>query len=564
MKLKREKESVYFADMSRCLPARNLSCKGGNNRWRIIPYHTSRDYASIKGLYLMKRDARSAKAYFAGMAVESPFAGNGCDISYPLERKGWYAVFVAITGAGKVKIKFSRDSGFTTFRKASPDWKGYEEAIVGFRKIDGESLVFSPAPQNPDDSAVIAYIKIVPLTPDEVKEHSHRFPPKEKIITGTRDSAGWYDNNDTEQKMADAVFNQLSDSPVGMLYLGMPSLGCILNYEDLILKGEYFHCGWKSFSADPVKKFLLRGESPLGIAVKLAHRSGLKIHFFQRPGRFYDPATGLTTPFYADNPGWRLKNKNGRDILGRMSVAFPEVRRYLADCLRETLKHGPDGVNICLIRGAPLALYESPLIEEFGEKYHADPAKLKAGDERLVELRCKYTTQYIREVREMLDDEGKRRKKKFQLSVMVFGDRKTNRHIGLDVEKWIEFSLVDIVNPWHVPVWWPPTITGKTADLDYWASLQGNKTKIVPFIRYRWEDAARLADKAYSKGFSEFAFWDIDWEMNESRRWQTLKRIVSHESVKAIKPDDWLPRVGYFEIYDDFGWDIDFGPFGAG
>ena len=564
MKLAREKESVYFSDMGRCLPAKNLSSGGGDNHWRLIKYHTGRDYASIKGLYLMKQDARCAKAYFAGTAVESPSAAGGCEISYPLEARGWHAVFAAITGEGKVKIKFSGDSGFTTFRKASPDWKGYEEAIVGFRKLDGESLVFSPAPQNQEKSAVIAYIKIVPLTPEEIKEHSRRFSAKERIITGTRDQAGWYDGNDTERKMADAVFNQLADSPVGTLYLGMPSCGCILNYENMVLKGKRTDCGWKEFSADTVRRFLLRGESPLGIAVKLAHRAGLKIHFFQRPGRFHDPGTGLTNLFYAENPGWRLKNKNGGDILGRMSVAFPEVRRYLADCLRETLKYGPDGVNICLIRGAPLALYESPILEEFNEKYHDDPSKLRADDERLIELRCKYTTQYIREVREMLDEEGRRRKKKFQLSVMVFGDRKTNRHIGLDIEKWIELSLVDIVSPWHVPVWWPPTIIGKTADLDYWASLRSNKTKIVPFIRYRWEDAARLADKAYSKGFSEFAFWDIDVEMDESRRWQTLKRIVSHESARSIKPDDWLPRVGYFEVFDDFGWDIDFGPFGSG
>ncbi len=562
MKLAKEKESVYYPDMSKCMPSGNLSSKRSKSRWQVIPYSTSNAHAPIKDLYVMKPDVKSSRACFKGKAVASPSDGNAGDISFPLDRRGWHAVFVGLTGKGRVKIKFSGDTGFTTFKKAAPDQKGYEEAIVGFRKLDGEKLVFSPAPQDTAGRGIIVYIKLVPLTRQEVKEYNCRFSANERILTGTRDSAGWV--NDTEQKMADAVFNQFIDSPVGTLYFGMPSFGCILNYEKLILQGKHFYVSGKSIVERTVKKFCDAGDSPLACAARLAHRAGMKIHFFQRPGRFFELENGISSPFYSENPQWRLKNKNGTDILGRMSVVYPEVRRYLVECMRETLKYEPDGINICMIRGAPLAFYEAPLIEEFRKQYDADPAKLKADDQRLINLRCKYTTQYIRDLREMLDKEGKRRKRKFQLSVMVFGDRKTNRHVGLDIEKWIELSLVDIINPWHIPVWWPPTIIGKTADFDYWASLQGNKTKIVPFVRYRWEVVSRLADKAYKKGFSEFALWDIDWEMDESRRWQTLRKIVSPEAVKKIKPDEWLPRVGYFESFDNFGRDFDFGPFGAG
>jgi hypothetical protein len=568
MKLERENDAVYFSDMSKCRPAASLSSGKEENRWRLIPYRTSRLWAPIKDLYVMKPDIRSPKACFEGTAAETPAGGNAGPISYPLNRKGWHAVFVGLTGRGNIRIGFSGDKYFTTFKKSSPDWFGYEEAVVGCRNLGAQDLVFAPSPETPEQSTVIVYIKLVPLTRQEIGERGYGrgFTAKERNLTVTRDDAGWA--NDTEEKMADAVLNQFINSPVKMLYFGMPSFGTVLNYEDLIRQGQSFCAGGKgaaTVNEKCARTFYEAGDSPLACAVRLAHRAGVKIHFFQRPGRFADPGSGIVSPFYNEHPEWRLKNRHGHEMHRRMSVVFPEVRRYLVDCLRETLRYEPDGINICMTRGAPLALYEAPLIEEFRAKYRLAPTKLKRDDDRFVELRCEYTTQYIREVREMLDEERPRGKKRLELSVMVFGDRATNRLAGLDIEKWIELSLVDIVNPWHIPIEWPPTILGHSPDLNYWTSLRGGKTKIVPFARCRFEQPHKLAAKAYKKGFSEVAFWDINLEMEDSRKWQVLRKITNLEDLKKIAPGEWLTRVGYFEVFDGVAWDREFGHlFGAG
>lgn len=566
MKLEKEKDAVYFTDMSQCRPAASLSSGEEESRWRLIPYRTSRLRAPIQDLYVMKPDFRSPRACFEGTAAETPGGGDARPISYPLKRKGWHAVFVGLTGLGKIRIGFSGDKYFTTFKKSSPDWFGYEEAIVGCRNLGAQDLVFAPSPETPEQSAVIVYIKLVPLTRQEIgaREYGRGFTAKERNITVTRDAAGWA--NDAEEKMADAVFNQFIDSPVKMLYFGMPSFGTVLNYEKLIRQGQSFYTGGGGAAKEKCVRTLYEaGDSPLACAVRLAHRAGVKIHFFQRPGRFSDTPKGLVSPFHSEHPEWRLKNRHGHDMHGRMSVVFPEVRRYLVECLREALRYNPDGINICMIRGAPLALYEAPLIEAFRAKYRQDPTRLKRDDDRFAELRCEYTTRYVREVREMLDEEGRRRKKKLELSVMVFGDRETNRLVGLDIEKWIELSLVDIINPWQIPIEWPPTIVGRLPDLDYCASLRGGKTKIVPFVRCRWEAPYEPARKVYKKGLSEVAFWDIDFEMEDSRKWQVLRKITSLEGLKTIAPGEWLTRVGYFEVFDGIGWDMEFGHlFGAG
>jgi hypothetical protein len=564
MKLARETDAVYFTDMGQCQPAASLSSGQEENRWRLVPYRTSRLRAPIKGLYVMKPDYRSAKACFAGTAVATPAGGNVGPIAYPLNRKGWHAVFIGLTGRGNIRIGFSGDKYFTTFKKSSPDWFGYEEAVVGCRSLGGQNIEFAPSPETPEESAVVVYIKLVPLTPQEARKHGRRFTAKERNLTVTRDAAGWA--NDTEEKMADAVFNQFINSPVRMLYFGMPSFGTVLNYEDRIRQGESFDTGDEGAVKEAcVQSFYRAGDSPLASAVRLAHRAGVKIHFFQRPGRFVDMHKGHVSPFYTEHLEWRLKNRRGHDMHGRMSVVFPEVRHYMVECLRETLRCEPDGINICMIRGAPLALYEAPLIEAFRVRYGSDPTRLKHDDDRFAALRCEYTTQYIREVRQMLDEERRPGMKRLELSVMVFGDRATNRRAGLDIEKWIELSLVDIVNPWHTPIEWPPTILGHPPDLDYCASLRGGKTKIVPFARCRFEQPHKLAAKAYKKGFSEVALWDVDLEMEDSRKWQSLRKIISPDGLMTIARDEWLTRVGYFEVCDGIGWDMEFGHlFGAG
>ena len=65
MKLARERDAVYFTDMSQCLPAASLSPGKEENRWRLIPYRTSRLQAPIKDLYVMKPDLTIVDCVYA-------------------------------------------------------------------------------------------------------------------------------------------------------------------------------------------------------------------------------------------------------------------------------------------------------------------------------------------------------------------------------------------------------------------------------------------------------------------------------------------------------------------
>ena len=48
MKLARETDAVYFTDMGQCQPAASLSSGQEENRWRLVPYRTSRLRAPIR------------------------------------------------------------------------------------------------------------------------------------------------------------------------------------------------------------------------------------------------------------------------------------------------------------------------------------------------------------------------------------------------------------------------------------------------------------------------------------------------------------------------------------
>jgi len=581
MELRRENEAIYFTDMSQCLPPPKLAGLSAAHTLETVDYETSNLYAPVPGCnnqysrVLMKPDVRSPRARFSGKAVVFRPSAAVHEMVYPLAGKGWHAIFFGLA-QGSVRVKLSPDKAFHTFSKGGPDWKGFEEVFFTFRKLEGEKLIFALDAEN--RKAMVAYIKLVPAEADEIKRYHRSFPLRKRNLTTALDgfciSAGWVNRR---EKLND-VFEPFRHSPFGMMYWGIPYGGTALHYAESIRAGKPVIITGNRNSATETKlwrdhsirEFYATGETPLSCAVACAHDVGMKIHFYQRPGLFYlgrSFGDGFVVPLYRDNPQWHLRQKDGSPLLGRLSVVYPEVRNYLIEILKESLEHRPDGVNLCFVRGAPLVGYEPRTIAEFAAQYHADPRKLKKDDERYLDFRASCTTRFVREVRAMLDQEGKKRKCRFALSVLVFGDRKTNRFVGLDPETWARQSLVDIINPYFSPAGWHGG-SRREIDLAYFKPLQRFPVQIVPFASHNiWEEGdvvLRRARAIYEAGYKGLASWDTACLIGteRSRFWQMLKKLGDKTRLDEIGNGEWFPRIGYFSNVDGFGWDKDY-PFGA-
>jgi hypothetical protein len=87
-------KEILFSDLGRCFgPDKNLSDKGFQDKWRVIPYRTGQ----IRGTLLS--------------------ALNECfpeDVSFDPQLTGWYKIYVCLPtyGEQEVNIKLTQDEGF--------------------------------------------------------------------------------------------------------------------------------------------------------------------------------------------------------------------------------------------------------------------------------------------------------------------------------------------------------------------------------------------------------------------------------------------------------------------
>jgi hypothetical protein len=103
-----------------------------------------------------------------------------------------------------------------------------------------------------------------------------------------------------------------------------------------------------------------------------------------------------------------------------------------------------DGVCLCFIRGPEFLGYDPPVLEEFQRGYHTDGAKVSFNDPRMRIVRCRFMTQFVRDVRRVLDEVGRKKSKRLELSAWVYGVNQSLDY-GLDVVDWINQGLLDSI-----------------------------------------------------------------------------------------------------------------------
>jgi hypothetical protein len=83
------------------------------------------------------------------------------------------------------------------------------------------------------------------------------------------------------------------------------------------------------------------------------------------------------------------------------------------------------------------------LVKAFQEKFGQDPRQVKPDDPRWLQMRCDVMTDFVRSIRSMLDDTGKRKGKRIGLSARV--DWHEYRAWGCDIERWLKDGLLDYI-----------------------------------------------------------------------------------------------------------------------
>lgn len=141
-----------------------------------------------------------------------------------------------------------------------------------------------------------------------------------------------------------------------------------------------------------------------------------------------------TDKFYRDHPEFRLQASGG------LNYGRPEVRAHRLACFEELLRNYPfSGLELDFARGAPYFPGDFPVENPAeGAHPHTFPRDFS-------ESGCPVMTEFVGEIRRMMDRVGQEKGKRLELCVRVQSSLSGCRRVGLDPIEWHRRGYLDFL-----------------------------------------------------------------------------------------------------------------------
>lgn len=520
------REIVIVSDMSRCRPADALSRVPKKHHWELIEYEAD----GVAGVMLGATSLKDAP-----------------DVTLPLGVAGWYEIHLgfwnphhAYDGDFGVKLKLSDEEIFRVIvdknpRLAWPGWFELKEVYYRSADLTGQDLVIAQKFKGKALKAYVAYIKLVPLSKPEVARiKADRQREDTRCLYALNDGNGlFYKGYTTRQELLEEV-GLYKDSDVKAVLFSVAS-GEIVNYPSrtgvtwLAGPDEAVDTLGHLRLKKGIELLLDKGIVPVEVYADYLHKHNIEIHAMYRMGIIRDipPSTlwrddGLV----AQRPDLRMVDIDGTPI-EKASYAYPEVRQFMLGLIREVAEtYDIDGINLGFVRGPHFVGYEDIVVKDFKSEYGIDMKSLEENDMRAQKHRAGYVTELVRSARQLVDQVGKKKGKKIELSAVVYiGQVDYNMFFGLDIMTWFNENLLDSL------------FTTAPFDPDVLKAARSRNCKIIthtiPCDREATGDYAECVQSAkegHEIGVDGFWTWDMNRKQENPLYWEVLKQI-GHKDV---------------------------------
>jgi hypothetical protein len=501
--------ATVYRDLSQCAPPSalitGLRQKG---KWKMIP---------------------CATAEWTGTALSIYSATNPPPVRLALPERGWHAIYLGLAttsggfsiGGNGLKARLSDEPVFKRLANnlaLLEDRRAViQECFLTVAELTGQTVEIAPLPGLP---ATLCYIKVVPMTEAEVAQVRAPSPHRTSIATFDGHSWIWPFKPTTAAELAEE-FRGFEGTDVGKWWFQVTGAD-LVNYPSKV--GTYpgegttdFPTGAYANYTRSLEALFWKGVNPLKVARDTAREQGSEFHVILRPGGWvgsmpYEET--FNSKFFYQHPEWRCLDRDGTPTF-YLSFAVPEVRRQLLAIFRETLELQPEGVGFTFNRGMPLMLWEEAFCQRFTAMHGADAKAVADDDPRIHATRAAVMTEFLTEVRTLLDETAKEqgRKERYKISLGTFAQEADNQRWGLDLPRWIERGLVDDLAVAWFAYHTSFTKTAGQLDMEYYRRLTaGTETKAYPMI-IAWktgkpkELCAKVADYL-GKGDPGVAIWD--------------------------------------------------------
>jgi hypothetical protein len=406
----------------------------------------------------------------------------------------------------------------------------------------------------------LAWVRLVPMDDAAIKRWKAERPtPDTKLLMANYDGGNFTQWAPLSHEDYLAEFECLRDTDFDIALYAVAG-GPITRYPTKV--AEFIRPEKGLVDQGPIiHEIVSKGVDPLAAAIEAAHECGVKLFPQNRLGGSALPPKNILADYggklMEDHPEWMCVYADGEKTR-HLSFAFEGVRDFYVRMLREWVEdYRADGVNILFSRSQPFVYYEQPVCEAFEAEHGEDMRKLPVGDERVMRARARFMTQFLREVRAMLDEVGKAQDRYIpncynvpvhnspsnigQWAETGLGESLFN---ALDVPAWIAEGLVDYLVV-HVHMYGEHDGKAVRPKVREFTELaKGTRTKVfvdiyprrMPPRQYR-----KIAMSYYEAGADGLAFWDSFGRYYRSSEWAFVKRLGHRENLASWegKGDDY-------------------------
>ena len=517
-------EPILITDLSVCTPREGLSSRHQRGHWKVVPYATKT---------------------FDGNSLWALEHTDAPEVILPLQAIGWHAVYLGLGNGGVpgapnpnvVRVKLSDD---VAFQHRAQTRGRCEEVLFTCADLTGQSLHIAQQTAGHARAACVCYVKLAPLTDEEVvallQDRQRR---DQQRLIGTIDGFSFlYERQPTTEIELWEEFEPFRHTDFGTIWWQYTGAD-LVNYRSRLgtIPGEHtdtFPTEGNRYFTQAVQTLINRDIDITRVAVQACHDRGMAIHIGMRPAAWkfvlsYEDY--FISDFYRAHPEWRCYDRDGASVT-RMSFAVPEVRQHLLGIFREVLAAEPDGLNILYTKGIPLLLWEDAFCDRFRMAYGDDAHSVPEDDTRLYDLRAEILTEWMREVRRLLDDFQRERgiTHRLALSAMCLETEAENRQFGLDVARWVREGLIDQIGILQ----WP----GSRIDLAWYQRIvAGTDVSLHPgMVAWKLTDADAVMRQAldwHDAGTNGPLFWDPSAKVTDGLLWPIISRLGHTDEIRA-------------------------------
>ena len=370
----------------------------------------------------------------------------GARLEYPVPAAGSYALYLELKGAGRFRVEapgIDRTAALSRWHPADPVEGVYGEEFIGAGEFEvGQKVTLEAL----DRGAAAGTLRFSPI--DNGTLAIYRAPPEvhPAVILHGDGYSDFYFGEVTPESLRERIevcdrFDAFGyDWCVGTTAVNYPS------QVATPFGGQREVKFWRDgdrVAAERLEKLLADGGDPLKILSEYARERKVRLSFTQRAGAYYRNATNssMNAQFFIDHPEFYMCGADGKVLnYEKPSYAFPEVREFYLEMIREIAARHPDAVTIEFLRHPPFFGCDRPLIDEYIRRHGAfSPANFR--DDKWQEIQCDIMLEHLKNVRAAIDAVDP------AIQLEINFDWKDYRLHGLDLDRILEQGLVDLISP---------------------------------------------------------------------------------------------------------------------